>query len=321
MREFIFVTGKGGVGKSTCAALLGLACGRMGRRALVVLPESETHRNSVFGRELSQVPTKVADGVDAVTIHPETAMRQYLGSALGSARLASLLFHSRVARGLLMGIPGPSDWAILGKAWSWSKSGTFDLPDNETSYDLVILDAPASGDGSDMLRIPQVIMELAPAARLRNDAESCLLSLRDPKKSAVVLVTLPEEVVVQETEENIEVVRHDLGLPLGPLLVNQVHETLFHPADRTLLNAAPDPHHSAKIGRNSPSREPLSPEERSLRCFEVARDRAQRESLQIEHLARIRALGLPTLVIPYLDGGLTGIPALQKLQMALAEGH
>jgi anion-transporting ArsA/GET3 family ATPase len=320
-KEFIFVTGKGGVGKSTCAALLGLACGQLGRRALVVFPESEAHRRSVFGRQLSEVPVKVAEGVDAVTIHPETAMRQYLAGVLGGTRLASFLFHSQVARGLLMGIPGPSDWAILGKAWSWSASGTFDLPNNQRHYDLVILDAPASGDGSDMLRIPQVILELAPAARLRDDAKSCLLSLRNPKKSAVVLVTLPEEVVVQETEENIEVVRHDLGLPLGPLLINQVHKALFNPADRALLNGAPDPKRSSRSGQKVASSEPLSAEERSLRCFEVARDRAQRETLQIEHLTRIEQMGLPTLKIPYVEGNLTGISALQKLQKALAEGH
>lgn len=321
-REFIFVTGKGGVGKSTCATLLALEAARRGNgRTLLVLPSSETNSSVMLGRALTEVPTEVAPGVDAVIIRPESAMRQYLGGILKSPGLASLLFHSRVARGLLMGIPGPSEWAILGKTWSWSRSGTFDLPLGERRYDLVILDAPASGDGSDMLRLPQVIVELAPAARLRADAASCLSSLRDPQKTAIVLVTLPEAVVIQETEENIEVVRNDLGLALGPLLVNQVRRPVFDREDRILLKNAPDPTQEFLQMAKFDSNQPPSAEARRLRCFEVARNLAQREVLELEHLTRLRRLGLPTLEIPYVQGGLGEPSSLQKLQMALAQGH
>src|SRR5690606_15699375 len=226
-------------------ALIGLRASAAGKKALVVLPSAESVAANPWGVPLGPEPSRITDNLDAVVIHPEFAMRQYLGTILRSTRMALLLFHSKVARGLLMGIPGPGDWAILGKAWSWTRSGSFELPANQERYDIVILDAPASGEGSDMLRIPGVIVDLAPAARLRMDAQSCLESLRDPEKSAVVLVSLPEDVVVQETEENLHLIRDDLRLPLGPLFINQVHPLRLDADDRALLRVLPEaPAHS-----------------------------------------------------------------------------
>jgi hypothetical protein len=167
-----------------------------------------------------------------------------------------------------------------------------------------------------MLRIPGVIVDLAPAARLRTDAESCLQVLRDPKKSAVVLVTLPEEVVVQETEENLHLIRSDLRLPLGPLFINQVRPLRFEPHDRALLRKLPETRASSPQDDNAL----LTPDERRQRCEAVGREVAVREVLQEEHLGRILAFGLPTVQIPYVEGNLNGISDLRKLQISLAQG-
>lgn len=319
--EFVFVTGKGGVGKSTVSALLGLLAAGRKKRTLIVYPEGSPTAEQLWEKKLSEVPQMVAPHLDAVAIHPEFAMRQYVAEVLGSSKLAAVLFHQKIAQGLLTGIPGPSDWAILGKAWSFTKSGVRDGNRSEIPYDLVILDAPASGDGSGMLRVPQVILELAPAARLRRDAELCLRLLRDERRARIVFVTLVEHLPIAETEENLDVVRRELGMPVGPVVVNQVIRPQFSPADRELLLNRD----SIELTPNLMSADSVSdgrPEnDRSRRaalCENASQFQATQERLQEKYLKRIRDWQVPLILLPQLPEEESGKDALNSLQMALA---
>jgi len=225
--QFLFVTGKGGVGKSTCAALLGLHAARRGRNALVVFPQSTHRPQSLFGQTLSREPRSIVGQLSAAQIDADSAMREYCRQVLHSQTLTNALFHSKVAGGFLAGIPGLSDWALLGKSWAWTRSGTFVLPKNQKRYDLVIVDAPASGDGTKMLKVPQVIIDLSPQGRLHDDAALCQAMLADPKRSAVVVVSLAEDFAITETEENIHFVEDQLHFHCGPVFVNRMLQPQF----------------------------------------------------------------------------------------------
>ncbi len=347
--EFVFVTGKGGVGKSTAAEVLALHAANRGKNALIVYPADASGAKKLWSQALHHTPRTVAPQVDAVLINPETAMREYIGSLLKSRKLASLLFHSKVAHGLLTGIPGPSDWAILGRAWAWTHSGTYQLPKGQKRYDLVIVDAPASGDGTGMLRVPQVILDVAPSARFRTDAESCLRSLRDVKKSAIVFVALAEEMVVTETEENIVLVREELRMPLGPLFINQLQARLFSSKDRqillnlitsesppkTNLVASESPPKTNLVASESPPKTNLvqansaeSPPKTNLvqansavKSYDllVAAHYAKKEELQLKYVKRLASLGLPMVSIPQFGEDMTQFSAIKKLEKGLAE--
>lgn len=322
--EFVFITGKGGVGKSTVTALLGLVAAGQKRRTLVVYPEGSPAAEQHWEKKLTDTPTRVAENLDAVAIQPESAMRQYVAEVLGSSKLAAILFHQRIAQGLLTGIPGPSDWAILGKAWSFTKSGVRDGKRTERPYDLVILDAPASGDGSGMLRVPQVILELAPAARLRHDAECCLKLLKDALRARVVFVTLVEHLPISETEENLRVVRDELGMPVGPIFVNQVVTPRFSSADRQLLLKRRNIELSPELLSVEPVSNPGTGEElsrRALLCENASRFQATQEALQEKYLERIRSWQVPLIELPRLPEEEGGKNALRSLQMALAARH
>lgn len=322
--EFVFVTGKGGVGKSTVSALLGLAAAERKKRTLIVYPEGSPAAEQLWRRRLLDVPQTVAPHLDAIAIHPEQAMRQYVAEVLGSSKLAAVLFHQRIAQGLLTGIPGPSDWAILGKAWSFTRSGVRDRKRPERPYDLVILDAPSSGDGSGMLRVPQVILELAPAARLRNDAECCLRLLKDERRARIVFVTLVEHLPISETEENLEVVRHELGMPIGPIFVNQVITPQFSRADRELLLTRNGIELTPELMRQAPDSNSQSEGDAALRaalCENASHFQAAQEKLQEKYLKRIRDWNVPLIELPRLPEGQGGESALRSLQMALAGRH
>jgi hypothetical protein len=105
---------------------------------------------------------------------------------------------------------------MLGKTW-WH---TTEEVNGRPRYDLVILDAPASGHATTMLRIPQAILDAMPQSPLTRDAAAMIALLADPARAAVLIVTLAEELPARETVELARAVRGSLGLPLGPLVVN-----------------------------------------------------------------------------------------------------
>ncbi len=263
---------------------------------------------------MTEVPTEVAPGLSVVRLDPELAMRKYTADALRSERLASILFHSKIARGFLTGIPGPRDWAILGQAWSFSRGSTYESKHPDDRYDLVIVDGPSSGDGANMLRVPEVIIDLAVGARLRKDAESCLAMLRNKERTAIVLVTLSEELPLREAEESLAVLRDEMALPVGALFVNEVVTPLLSEADRNILRSLSD----EDLDREAHSGEARS---RSVRVLDVGRRRAELEARQARHEKRIEEMGLPVVKLPALPGENQGKGRMRKLQIALAEGH
>src|SRR5262249_4659712 len=117
-----------------------------------------------------------------VRLVPDVALREYGTLVLRSERLVSALFENKLVEGFLNGAPGLKEWALLAKAWYHA---TEVLESGQGRFDVVLFDAPATGHGLDMLRVPSVILAAAPPGRLRSDAESALAFLRDGAQSGV----------------------------------------------------------------------------------------------------------------------------------------
>lgn len=295
-RQFLFVTGKGGVGKSSICGAIGLVAAALGKSTLIVCPQVRHHESSVFGQALNTTPSPLVPGLHGVTIDAETSMKQYAEGVLKSRLLAETLFHPRVAGGFLTGIPGLSDWAILGRSWAWTRSGTFSLPRGESQYDLVIVDAPASGDGTKMLGIPKVILDLTPSGRLREDAAACQEMLEDQERSQVLLVSLLEELPVTETRENLDVVQGELAMSVGPLIVNRV-----------LQERLSDPQRAAWKDLAST----LSPQ--AAAAVESALHRTARAAQQRSYLREIESWNHPLLLLPELPEFEPSVAGMRRL--------
>jgi len=161
---------------------------------------------------------------------------------------------------------------MLGKAW-WHT--TEKNEDGSLRYDMVLLDAPATGHGLDMLRVPKVIVDIVPPGLLRRDAERAWAMFQDPVQSGVVLVTLPEEMPTTETIELATALRDELHLPLDRVIVNGVLPPLFSRDERAALGA---------LG-------PLGTGPGDV-ALGAGRERAAREAMQAQCLARLSsALG------------------------------
>jgi anion-transporting ArsA/GET3 family ATPase len=281
-KRFVLVTGKGGVGKTTVCAAEALALAAQGKRVLVAMCNAKERLSAMLGSApIGSSVTAVETNVWAVNMLPEKALEEYGILVLRSRALYRTLFDNAYVRTFLRAVPGMQEWAMLGKAW-WHT--TERLADGSFKYDVVILDAPATGHGLDMLRVPKVIIDVVPPGLLRRDAERAWALFQDGKTSAIVLVTLPEEMPTTETIELAAALR-DLGLPIGRVVVNAVLPPLFSREERAALEGMP----------------PLDVTNAGDAALAAARDRAARERLQGESMGRLsRELPVPPSFLPLL---------------------
>ncbi len=224
-----------------------------------------------------------------MNISPELALREYGEMMLKVGPLARAIFDNRYTKTFFRATPGLYEWAMLGKAWFHT---TEHLPDGSNRFDVVLLDAPATGHGLDMLRVPKVILDVVPPGLLRRDAEAAWKMFRDPAQSGVVVVTLPEEMPTTETIELTTDIRGELGLPVLGLVINGVLDPLFSPDEREALLAE-----GGLLDIGAPTRAAGTSESAMV----AGARRAVREKVQAESLSRLaRAIDLPTVRLPFL---------------------
>ena len=281
-KRFVLVTGKGGVGKTTVCAAEALALAAKGKRVLVAMCNAKERLSVMLGvSSIGADIMPVAERVWAVNMKPDKALEEYGILVLHSRALYKTLFDNKYVRNFLRAVPGMQEWSMLGKAW-WHT--TEKLRDGSFKYDVVILDAPATGHGLDMLRVPKVIIEVVPQGLLRRDAERAWELFQDQKTSAIVLVTLPEEMPTTETIELAQALG-DMGLPISRVVVNGVLPPLFSEDERVALERL----------NLSALQTP------GAAAIATARERATRERLQAEALSRLaRELPVAPAFLPLL---------------------
>jgi hypothetical protein len=224
-RRLILVAGKGGVGRSTVAAAIAGACAARGQRTLLY----ETNANDRFGDYFAKPavgtePSQLAANLWAINVTPASALAEYGLMILRWQSVYEMVFENRVSKAFLRAIPGLDDYALLGKAWFHATEDKRGKP----VWDTVVFDMPASGHAVSMLQVPWVIVDTVPEGPLTRDARSIKAFLCDPARTAAVLVTLAEEMPVNEAIE-LETKLKGLGIVPQHLLVNQMFPRHFPP--------------------------------------------------------------------------------------------
>jgi hypothetical protein len=317
--KFIIVSGKGGVGRTTVAATLARVAAAAGKRVLIAEATTTDRLARMFGRSepLATKMTTLAPGIDAVNITPASSMYEYGLKVLRSEIVTRALFENRAVRGLLSAIPGLDGYAILGKVW-WHST---ELVDGRPRYDLVIFDGPASGHTALMFRIPQAILNAMPMGPLARDARSMMELWRDPARSALVMVTLAEDLPARETVELAVAARSEaLGLPLGPLVINALPTgALSTPTIAAVLSrrqdAGPGQGQGAPPASTAAS-SAASPLATTLRL--AASLRGQREAADEVVQSLKHDLGLPIITLPRIPTAEIGPAIVAELAPHLA---
>jgi anion-transporting ArsA/GET3 family ATPase len=295
-KPLVVVTGKGGAGKSTVAAALGLAAARRGRRTII----AEVARRDDVSRVLGGTGVhedELAAGLHHISIDPEDAMEEYLADQLPSRALAEVLISSRGFNYLAAATPGLRELLTIGKAWELAQQDRR-TPGAEP-YDLVVLDAPATGHGVAVLAAPRTFADAALAGRIARQGRIIDAMLSDAARTGVVAVARPEEMAVNETLELQDALRETVGLDVDLVVANGLLPDRFSAADARALEDAP----------------PSAPVRAALTAH--ARARAQRSQLgRLRRSARAPVVTLPFLPAAELDA--VGIePLVRALERAL----
>ena len=238
-RRLILVVGKGGVGRSTVAASIASELAARGKKTLLF----ETNANDRFGSyfdkpAVGESVTQLAPNLFAVNASPASALAEYGLMILKFKSVYEMVFENRVTRAFLRAIPGLDDYALLGKAWFHTQEEKRGRP----VWDTIVFDMPASGHSVSMLKIPWVIVDTVPEGPLTRDARTIKALLTDPRRTSTVLVTLAEEMPVNEAME-LETKLSGLGIVPQHIVCNQIYPNHFpagSPVEKVLDTLAAD---------------------------------------------------------------------------------
>src|SRR5215217_3122266 len=211
-KPLVVVTGKGGVGKSTVAAALGLAAGRRGLRTII----AEVARRDDVSRVLGGTGVhedELAPRLHHISIDPEEAMQEYVVDQLPSRALADVLLSSRGFGYLAAATPGLRELLTVGKVWELAQEDR--RAPGARPYDLVVLDAPATGHGVAILSAPRTLARTARVGRIARQGRTIDAMVTDPERTGVIAVARPEEMPVTETLSLQDALRHEVGLEVG----------------------------------------------------------------------------------------------------------
>jgi anion-transporting ArsA/GET3 family ATPase len=222
-KRLIFVTGKGGVGKSTVATALGLVAARRGLRTVVAEMASQERVQRLFEHRAEHFrEVELTPGLFTISIDPEHAMDEYLRVKLGAVGHA--LGSSRLFQAFAMATPGMRELLSIGKVWELAQLQR--RTRGATPYDLVIVDAPATGHGVGLLRTPQTFADIARVGPIAHQGRTIAATIADREFTGVVAVAIPEEMPVNETVNLCEALERD-ELEVDLVVLNAVYPMRF----------------------------------------------------------------------------------------------
>jgi anion-transporting ArsA/GET3 family ATPase len=220
-KRLVLVAGKGGVGRTTVAAALGLAAARRGKRTIVCEVAGQERVSRTIGSAgVGFHETEVAPHLYAISIDPQESLEEFLSDQVGSRRLAGLLFHNRLFEYLAAATPGLRELATIGKVWELAQLER--RRSRGAPYDLVIVDLPATGHGLGALRTARTFGDVARVGPVRRRADMIDTFIRDSRQTGVLAVALAEEMPVAETVEFEAALKRDMGLAIDLAVVNAV---------------------------------------------------------------------------------------------------
>jgi anion-transporting ArsA/GET3 family ATPase len=325
-RKLLVVTGKGGTGKTTIAAALGLLSAARGRRTIVVEVGEESRLPSLFGIGSPRpgVETRLQEGLSSISIDPDRALREWL-QVLGGRVPGRVLASSSTFQYFTAAAPGAKELVTMVKVWQLTQGGG--RRGRSAGYDLVVLDAPATGHALGMLGSPRTFGAIARVGPIAGQTRQLQELLESPARSAYLAVALATEMAVTEALELQDGLRTRLGRGLEAVVVNALLPRRFTaPEMRRILSLGDAARGERTSGAGPPSHGPLDDgasgdadvDQRqavTASAANAARAVHERSRLQHNQLARLRRRSFDVLAVPHVWGAqldLSGVSGIAR---------
>ena len=234
-RRLCFVLGKGGVGKSTVAAAMGLAAARAGRRSLVIEVGGQDRLSRLFrGAHVGhEEATELAPGLFGISVDVEQAIEEYLTGQLRLRPLVELLTRSRAFHTFAEAAPGLPELVTVGKVWTYAVALH---EDRRPVWDALVVDCPATGHGIALLETAGNVEAIAGGGPIRDQAARIHDVVVHPAATGVAIVARPEELAVSEAIEATAALR-ERGMPVAAAVLNGMRAERFRDDEAPALAA------------------------------------------------------------------------------------
>jgi anion-transporting ArsA/GET3 family ATPase len=315
-RKLLVVTGKGGVGKTTIAAAIGLLAARNGLRTIVVEVGDHSRLAELFaiGEPKPGVEIELADDLASITIDPDRVLLEWV-QQLGGRIPGRVLASSGTFQYFAAAAPGAKELFGMVKIWELTQGRRWQR--RTAGYDLVVLDAPATGHALGMLRSPETFGAIARVGPVASQAHKVRDLLSDPERSAYLAVAQGTEMAVTETIELQEGLRDQLGRDLDAVVVNGLLPRRFSASELHRIGALDG---SPQANGGARGKRGAAAAETELRHAAGHAARAVHERARFQHnqVARLRRRDFEVIGVPFLWRATLELQALGTIADQLA---
>jgi len=234
-KRLVIVTGKGGVGKTTVAVALGLRAAAAGKRTIVCEVASQENASRMFDHaEVGFHEVEMEENLWSISIDPDESMREYVLLQLKVRAMRDMLFRSRIFNYLAAATPGLKELVTIGKIWELAQLDR--KVKKGRKYDLVIVDAPATGHGVGFLQTPRTFASIARVGPIHSQAKTLDRFITDHEHTGTAIVALPEEMPVNESAALEHELRDEVGVAVDRIYLNGLYPERFGKAEAERLS-------------------------------------------------------------------------------------
>jgi anion-transporting ArsA/GET3 family ATPase len=316
--QLLVVTGKGGVGKTTIAAAIGLLAARRGLHTIVVEVGDQSRLPALFGHRAREagVETQLGERLSSISIDPDRALLEWL-QALGGRVSGRVLASSGTFQYFAAAAPGAREMVSMVKIWELTRGERWQR--RASGYDLVVLDAPATGHALGMLRSPHTFGAIARVGPIAGQSQQVRELLENPARTAYLAVALGTEMAVTEALELQDGLRAQLNRTLAAVIVNGLLPQRFTAAELRRIAALAETAVPSGGVRRATAGARAAPAaggaDTAVRAAAATAARTVHERARFQHnqVARLRRRSFEVIGVPFVWGAQLDLPAVQRI--------